>query len=182
MKRAFDMVFSLIALCIFFIPMLMIAFWLKFVEKHSLFFSQQRVGKNREAFKIYKFQSMVDGTITPTGKILRKSGLDELPQFLNVLKGDMSIVGPRALSLYDIQRLRWDDNHYDARWAIKPGITGLAQIYGGQHKKSSWFWDKKYIQRHSLIGDFGLILVSFLMNFFGKRRIRNLIWQKKKLK
>lgn len=81
---------------------------------------------------------MVDEQETPTGKILRMTGLYEIAQFFNVLKGDMSLVRPRALTEYDIKRLKWYDEYHNIRWRVKPGISGFAQIYGGQHRKLSW--------------------------------------------
>lgn len=125
---------------------------------------------------------MVNEIPTKTGYILRKTGLDELPQFINVLKGDMSIVGPRALTQYDIERLNWDDEHHHIRWDSKPGITGFAQIYGGQHRKTSWFWDKYYINHNNVMIDFAVIVISFMMNVFGKTRVRKMVFQKNNLK
>jgi lipopolysaccharide/colanic/teichoic acid biosynthesis glycosyltransferase len=125
---------------------------------------------------------MVDEVPTKTGKLLRKTGLDELAQFINVLKGDMSIVGPRALTKFDIERLGWNDNYHSIRWKLKPGITGFAQIYGGQHRITSWFWDKYYINRNNVLIDFVLVGISFLMNIFGKTRVRKVIFRKNSLK
>lgn len=182
MKRLFDILFSLIALSIFSLPILIISCLLKFKEGHDILFKQNRVGKNKFPFQILKFQTLVDEVPTQTGKFLRKTGLDEIPQFLNVLKGDMSIVGPRALTQYDIKRLGWNDEYHAMRWKLKPGITGFAQLYGGQHRKTSWFWDKYYIQNNHLFIDFVIILLSFLMNLFGKTRVRQVIFQKSNLK
>jgi lipopolysaccharide/colanic/teichoic acid biosynthesis glycosyltransferase len=182
LKRLFDILFSFIALVVFAIPATIIAMALILKERHSIFFKQDRIGKNKTVFKILKFQTMVDQIPTSTGKLLRKTGLDERPQFINVLKGDMSIVGPGALTKSDIERLCWDDNCHAVRWNIKPGITGFAQLYGGQHRKTSWFWDSYYINNNNVFMDFGIIVVSFLMNIFGKTSVRKIIFQKNSLK
>lgn len=181
-KRIFDITFSFVAITVFSIPMSVICFMLKFKEKHPIIFKQTRMGRDKVPFEIWKFQTMVDEKVTPTGRILRRTGLDELAQFFNVLRGDMSIVGPRALTAYDIERLGWDDAHHSCRWSIKPGITGFAQVFGGQHRKLSWFWDRKYIANSGLMTDFGLIFISFCMNFFGKTRVRRIVFRNKSLK
>ncbi len=182
MKRAFDITFSLIALLVFSIPIVFFSILLLFREKHAVLFKQQRIGKKKRPFTILKFQTMVNEVPTKTGRVLRRTGLDEVPQFINVLKGDMSIVGPRALTMNDIMRLGWDDEFHSARWNVKPGITGFAQIYGGQNKKTSWFWDRKYAKVGHLAIDLLVIIISFAMNLFGKTRVRNMIWPNKKLK
>jgi lipopolysaccharide/colanic/teichoic acid biosynthesis glycosyltransferase len=182
MKRLTDIFFSAVALVIFTLPCLIIALLLVFRERHGILFRQERIGIGGNAFMILKFQTMVNGVPTKTGALLRKSGLDELPQFINVLMGDMSIVGPRALTLDDIIRLRWNDSYHTCRWRQKPGITGLAQLYGGQHKKTSWFWDCRYIQKQSVLLDTVIIGLSFLMNVFGKTNVRRMVFRKKHLK
>ena len=182
MKRLFDIIFSLIAMLVFSVPLIFISLLLIFREQHPILFKQCRIGKEKKPFEILKFQTLVNKVPTKTGRILRKTGLDKLPQFLNVLKGDMSIVGPRALTLFDIKRLKWNDNYHEIRWKSKPGITGFAQIYGGQHKKTSWFWDIYYIHHYNVIIDFGIIAISFLMNLFGKTKVRQIIFQKSHLK
>ncbi|HMI08056.1 MAG TPA: sugar transferase [Flavobacterium sp.] len=182
MKRLFDLLFSAIALAVFGVPMAVIALLLKFREKHAVLFRQERIGIAKVPFMILKFQTLIDEKPTPTGVILRKTGLDELPQFFNVLKGDMSIVGPRALTKFDIDRLGWNDEFHSHRWQIKPGITGFAQLYGGQHRKTSWFFDRLYFECHTMLIDFGIIACSFLMNLFGKTRVRRILFQKNNLK
>jgi lipopolysaccharide/colanic/teichoic acid biosynthesis glycosyltransferase len=180
MKRIFDIFFSLIALTLFAVPMIIIVILLRWKERHPVLFKQERVGLHEKTFRILKFQTMINQIPTPTGKILRKTGLDELPQFINVLKGDMSIVGPRALMQQDIVRLGWNDRYHAIRWRVKPGITGLAQVYGGQHRKISWFFDKRYIQRHHLFLDFCLVMISFLINIFGKASIQRIVFRRTK--
>ncbi|MEP7107455.1 MAG: sugar transferase [Ferruginibacter sp.] len=182
MKRLFDILFSIIALLVFAVPAIIIAIVLTLKERHAIFFEQDRIGKSKIVFKILKFRTLTDQIPTQTGQILRKTGLDELPQFINVLKGDMSIVGPRALTKSDIERLCWDDHYHATRWNIKPGITGFAQLYGGQHRKTSWFWDSYYISNYYILIDVGIIAASFLMNIFGKTRVRKIIFQKPGLK
>jgi len=181
MKRFFDLLLTVVAFAVFIIPIGVIVIIILVFEKHPIIFYQERIGLNKKPFKIMKFQTLVNNIPTSTGKFLRKTGLDELPQFVNVLKDDMSIVGPRALTRFDIDRLKWDSEYHKIRWNCKPGITGYAQIYGGQHKKTSWFWDVKYMKRHHLIKDFGVIGISFLMNILGKSRVRRIIWPNKNL-
>ncbi|HOH38586.1 MAG TPA: sugar transferase [Spirochaetota bacterium] len=182
MKRLFDITFSLLALTVFAFPVILISIVLVLREKHPVIFKQNRIGLNKSIFAIYKFQTMVNEVPTKTGKFLRKTGLDEIPQFINVLKGEMSIVGPRALTDYDIKRLNWNTATYSIRWNVKPGISGFAQIYGGQNKETSWYWDKKYIDHSNIVIDLIVVIISFAMNFIGKRRVRNIIWLNKDLK
>lgn len=182
MKRIFDIVFSIIALIVFLLPILIISVLLLFKEKHNIIFTQHRVGKDKEIFEIFKFQTLVNDKPTTTGKFLRKTGLDELPQFINVLKGDMSIVGPRALTLNDIERLKWNSEFHHIRWNHKPGITGVGQIYGGQHKKTSWFWDIYYIKNQNIVKDLLIIAISFFMNIFGKTKVRQIVFQNRHLR
>lgn len=181
-KRLFDIIFSTVALLIFALPIVVIVLAIKLLEKHPILFLQERIGLNGQLFKIFKFQTMVEMKVTKTGRLLRKTGLDELPQFFNVLIGDMSIVGPRAITTEDKKRFHWETDYYSLRWNLKPGITGFAQLYGGQSLKTSWFWDKKYINNNNLVKDFCIIALSFLMNIFGKTRVRRTIWPNKNLK
>ncbi|MDR2809176.1 MAG: sugar transferase [Tannerellaceae bacterium] len=182
MKRLFDVIFSLLALSVFAIPMCVIAFLLRCVERHPVFFRQERIGQNKKAFSILKFQTLVNDVPTPVGRHLRRTGVDEWAQFFNVLKGDMSIVGPRALTPADVERLGWNDEFHAVRWNVKPGISGPAQLYGGQHRKTSWFWDTYYIVHQNLKLDFCIVVASFAVNIFGKLRVRKIIFKNRRLK
>jgi len=137
MIRCFDFFFALIGL-IFLMPILIVLSILGFFDTGSPFFLQERVGKNKKAFKLIKFRSMFVNTksvathlasasfITKHGKFLRASKLDELPQLLNVLLGDMSLVGPRP-NLFNQEELILERDKLEV-YKLKPGITGLAQI------------------------------------------------------
>ena len=119
---------------------------------------------------------MVDGKITPLGKILRKTGIDELPQLINIIKGDLNFVGPRPLTQADVDRLGWTSDFYDFRWKTKPGLTGLAQLSPICHKKMSLFWDKYYISNQSLALDIRVVLGSALIPIIGKYNMKALIY------
>lgn len=142
-KRLIDVILSFLAIIILFIPGIIIAICIKIESKGPVFFKQKRVGKNKKYFMIYKFRTMRTDTpkdmpthmlnnpdlyITKVGRILRKTSLDELPQIVNIIKGDMSIVGPRP-ALWNQDDLITERDKYHAN-DIRPGLTGLAQISG----------------------------------------------------
>jgi undecaprenyl phosphate N,N'-diacetylbacillosamine 1-phosphate transferase len=135
-------------------------------------FFQTRIGRDRRPFTVVKFRSMSQERVTRVGKVLRRTGLDELPQFINVARGEMSLVGPRPLTRQDLCRLGWDTPGYDWRFAAKPGITGLSQLLAGGGARFSRRLDRLYLKRQSLTLDVSLIAFSFAANLFGKRRIR----------
>lgn len=143
LKRPLDFLISLIALAILWPIFLIIALWIKLNSKGPVFFRQKRVGKNKELFEIYKFRSMRNDTpsdmathllndpdafITSSGKFLRKTSLDELPQLINIIKGDMAIIGPRP-ALWNQYDLIEERDKYGAN-DVRPGLTGWAQING----------------------------------------------------
>jgi len=136
---------------------------------------QRRIGAGRRPFTVVKFRSMAGARVTRVGAVLRRTGLDELPQFINVVRGEMSLVGPRPLTQADVQRLGWDDPAYDWRFAVRPGITGLAQLLAGGGARRSRRFDRLYLARQSLPLDVALIAVSFAANLLGKRRARRLL-------
>jgi exopolysaccharide biosynthesis polyprenyl glycosylphosphotransferase len=182
-KRTLDCLFSSALLAILALPMLVVAILVKMTSPGSVFFRQTRVGLNKLQFTIYKFRTMVenaerlqeellsmnemtgpvfkitkDPRITPLGRILRKTSIDELPQLVNVLKGDMSLVGPRAMSLRDYQR--FDQDWQRRRFSVKPGITCLWQIRGRNSVPfQKWMeLDMQYIDEWSLWLDLTILV------------------------
>lgn len=171
-KRFFDIIFSLIAIVVFAIPMLIIALIIKIDSpRESIFFKQVRVGKNDVPFTILKFRSMSKDAphqvatenfenpeqyITKVGKVLRKTSLDELPQLFNVLKGDMSVIGPRPLIPQETNVLAMRDEYGASR--ILPGITGLAQVHGRDEvtDESKAAYDGKYALNVSMLLDLSI--------------------------
>ncbi len=145
------------------------------LDGKPVLFHQERLGLNKQAFHVYKFRTMRDKRVTRTGNLLRQTGLDELAQLFNILRGDMSVVGPRPLMQTDVLRLGWDDDYHAVRWSVKPGITGLAQLYGGRGAKVSWRMDAVYLRRCSLLLDLRIIVLSFAVNLLGKRRVRRML-------
>ena len=136
------------------------------------FFLQTRVGERRRPFTVLKFRTFSNGRVTRVGEVLRRTGLDELPQFVNVWRGEMSMVGPRPLTAADVGRLHWNDAALDWRFAVRPGITGMAQLFGGRDAKHSRRLDRLYLRRQSVSLDVRLIALSGAVSLLGKRRVR----------
>lgn len=188
-SRFFDLVFSLVG----FLGFLVLApiLWVinLFANKGSFFYTQTRVGKNGVPFTIYKMRTMVqnaeqngavfavsnDSRITPFGKFLRKTRLDELPQFINVLKGDMAIIGPRPERPVFVEQIAASIPLYQTRHVIKPGLTGWAQVnypYGSNLEDSlmKLRYDLYYIKHRSLFLDLNIIVktLSTVLFFRGQ--------------
>ena len=144
-------------------------------ERSSPFFIQERLGLNKREFKIYKLRTMLNGEITLLGRILRKTGIDEIPQLINILRGDMSFVGPRPLLESDIVRLEWTGDYYAKRWSVRPGITGLAQLGSKCHKKFTWIHDRYYVDHASFCLDVKIVCLSLGIPILGKARVKKLI-------
>lgn len=170
-KRPIDLTVSLIALIIMFPLMVVLVFFVYVFIGRPVVFKQDRPGKNEIVFKMYKLRTMtnkkdVSGILLPDnkrltrfGKFLRSTSLDELPGLINIIKGDMSIVGPRPLL---IQYLPLYSEQQRKRHLVRPGLTGLAQVNG----RNSISWNKKfkkdveYVEQISFVGDMKIILAT----------------------
>jgi exopolysaccharide biosynthesis polyprenyl glycosylphosphotransferase len=186
-KRVLDVVISSVLLLLLSPLLVLIVILIKLTSRGPIFYKQIRVGRNSKQFNMYKFRSMVkdaeeygpewagekDPRITGVGGLIRKVYLDEIPQLLNVLKNDMSIVGPRPERPYFVEILSREIPYYYKRLSIKPGITGWAQI---KHKYDSSLNDVKeklkfdfyYIENMSLKLDFKIMVNTFLVIIFMK--------------
>jgi lipopolysaccharide/colanic/teichoic acid biosynthesis glycosyltransferase len=174
-KRLFDLVGAAAGLLAFSPVMAAIAAAIVVEDGWPVLFRQERLGRSRRPFTILKFRSMRDGRVTRVGRMLRATGLDEIPQFINILRGDMSAVGPRPLTGSDVTRLGWTTRRYDFRWGVRPGLTGLAQVTQARSGRQSLSLDRHYVTRQSLSLDVRLVAVSFAINALGKRRVRRLL-------
>ena len=174
-KRIFDVTAAGLGIFLFAPVATTIAGLIFLEDQGDIFFTQERAGHSRHPFKVLKFRSMQDGQVTRVGRWLRGTGLDELPQFINVLRGEMSIVGPRPLTQADIVRLGWDKSEYDARWVLPPGMTGLAQLGGQGYAASSYQLDLLYLHHSSFTLDCKLVLLSCAANLLGKKRIKQFV-------
>ena len=158
------------------LPFLVIVSAMLFIlQQESPFFFQTRIGLNKEEFKLFKLKSMKNGEITFAGKIIRKTGIDELPQLINIILGDMNFVGPRPLTQTDINRLGWNEDAYKKRWDVKPGITGAAQLLNVCDKDATFQSDMMYVQQQNVRLDIKIIWRSILIPFIGKDKMKQLI-------
>jgi lipopolysaccharide/colanic/teichoic acid biosynthesis glycosyltransferase len=171
-KRAFDLAASAAGILMLCPVWLAIAALIWLEDAGSPLFVQDRVGFRKRPFRIYKFRTMQHGRITRVGRVLRTTGLDELPQLVNVLRGEMSLVGPRPLTPADVARLGWDSRAHALRWSVEPGITGLAQLYAGRGARLSWFLDRRYIESWCPRLDAVIIGLTLVIATIGKRRVR----------
>lgn len=143
-----------------------------------IFFLQKRLGLNKREFTIYKFRTMDDGKVTFLGRIFRRTGVDELPQLLNVVLGDINFIGPRPLTKQDVERLSWNTSYHNQRWLVKPGLTGLGQFSPVCNKKMSFYLDTYYVNNRSVGLDLKIIYVSFLTLFIGKNKTKKILFKR----
>ena len=180
-KRSFDVLFSALALLVFLLPMLVISLCIKCDSRGPVFFTQDRLGKDGRPFSVYKFRTMVvgaeehgpqwaaknDDRCTRVGRFLRKTRLDELPQFLNILFGHMTLVGPRPERAYFYDKFETYIHGFKNRLAVTPGLTGLAQVNGGYElePEEKILYDMQYIREQSLWLDLKLIFKTVKLVF-----------------
>ncbi len=182
-KRVFDITFSLLVILLLLSWLTtLLALLIKLDSSGPVFFRQKRIGKNGVTFFCIKFRTMLeneeadqrpsdenDERITRLGKWLRKTNMDELPQFINVLAGDMSVVGPRPHMIADCIRFSFVISSYSFRSLLRPGITGWAQV-NGQHGPSNdyesimlrYYWDAMYVRKAGFLLDMKIILKTML--------------------
>jgi len=177
-KRGFDVLASLTALIILSPVLAVIWLIIKLSDKGPAIFKQPRAGKNGKPFVLYKFRTMnadvepfghspkssIDPRLTKAGRILREYSLDELPQFVNILKGDMSVVGPRPLYLSQIPE--WSEQQ-KKRLLVKPGLTGLAQVSGRGEitREEKLELDVKYVETTGVMTDVRIIMATIACIF-----------------
>jgi sugar transferase (PEP-CTERM system associated) len=187
-KRLLDIILSAILIVVSFFPLLIVALLIKIDSKGPVLFSQDRVGQNRKIYMMYKFRSMVedaekksgpvwaldnDSRITRVGKIIRKFRIDELPQLWNVIRGDMSFVGPRPERKHFTDELEEKIPYYGERFVVKPGITGWAQVsyeYGASVEDAieKLNYDLFYIKNLSIMFDVLILLRTIKTVVFGR--------------
>ncbi len=172
-KRGFDFVFGLLMMLAFIVTWPLISLAIKLNSKGPVLFIQERVGQNGQIFRMYKYRTMragegntwtqeKDSRITGVGKLLRRFRLDELPQFINLLRGNMSLVGPRPEQVGIVEALKKQIPFFDERHLVKPGLTGWAQlnIYASslEETRQKLQYDLYYIKNQSLFFDLEIIL------------------------
>ena len=171
-KRTLDLMAAGTA-CLAFAPLaavISLAIWLE--DGRSPLFLQTRIGYQRRPFTVFKFRTMREQQVTRVGCWLRQTGLDELPQFINVCIGEMSVVGPRPLTAQDIQRLGWGRQDHGSRFEAKPGITGISQLLAGRGARHSRRLEQLYLRRQSLLLDLRVIGLNLAVCVLSKRVVR----------
>lgn len=187
-KRIFDIFVSLVGLILSSPLMLLTAILIKLTSRGPILYSQIRVGREGEHFKIYKFRTMRvdaeketgpvwaatnDRRLTPIGKFLRKAHIDEIPQLINVIRGEMSIIGPRPERPVFVDQFRKQISDYEKRLVVKPGITGLAQVWHRYDEtiedvKKKIKYDLLYIKKQCMWTDMQILLRTVLVVLTGE--------------
>ena len=179
-KRFFDILFSFLGIVVLAVPMLIVALAVKIDSDGPVIFKQKRLGKNAKEFYIYKFRSMIvdaeksgvysddkDSRLTRVGKILRKTSVDEFPQLINILKGEMSFIGPRPPLRYHPWPIEEYTDEQKRMFDVRPGITGWAQVHGRKnvewnHRIELNVW---YVNNLSIILDLSIFFQTIFKVF-----------------
>ena len=185
-KRAMDIVGAIVAIIIFSPVMLVTAVLVKTTSKGPLIYKQERVGLHNQTFQMYKFRSMEvqsaksekrawtvrdDPRVTKVGRVIRKTSIDELPQLFNILKGDMSLVGPRPERPFFVEKFREEIPRYMVKHQVRPGLTGWAQVNGYRGDtsiKKRIEYDLYYIENWTMGLDFKILFLTFFKGFVYK--------------
>lgn len=187
-KRLVDIFFSIMGISVFLPIWIIIAILIKITSPGPIFFTQDRPGYHKKIFKVYKFRTMYPGSekmikgkevmeddsrITGFGKFLRRSKLDEIPQLWNVLKGDMSLVGPRPER---VESLADYTKEVEKRLNMRPGLTGLAQVSGNIYLElpERYRLDVYYVEHFSLKLDLEILLRTIGVVFWGEEKYKNI--------
>jgi exopolysaccharide biosynthesis polyprenyl glycosylphosphotransferase len=183
LKRTFDVFASLALGLVFAVPMLLIALIIKLSSPGPVIFAQDRVGRYGLPFTLYKFRTMVedaeadtgpvlspgesDARLTPIGRIIRKTRMDELPQIWNILKGEMSLVGPRPERSVFVRQFERALPNYSRRHLVRPGMTGLAQVCAGYHTdhRDKLRFDLIYVTQHTIWMDLSILIRTLRVVF-----------------
>ena len=186
-KRAVDLIGATVAIILFSPVMLLTVLVVALTEEGSVIYRQERVGLHNQVFYMYKFRSMImqdeeeektewstrnDPRITPVGKLIRRTSIDELPQLFNVLKGEMSLVGPRPERPQFVQKFRDEIPRYMVKHQVRPGMTGWAQINGYRGDTSiekRIEYDLYYIENWTMGLDLKILVLTFFKGFFNGR-------------
>lgn len=186
-KRAVDLIGATVAIILFSPVMLLTALVVALTEEGSVIYRQERVGLHNQVFYMYKFRSMImqdeekekaewstrnDPRITPVGKLIRRTSIDELPQLFNVLKGEMSLVGPRPERPQFVQKFRDEIPRYMVKHQVRPGMTGWAQINGYRGDTSiekRIEYDLYYIENWTMVFDMKILILTIFKGFFDGR-------------
>ena len=186
MKRSIDIFGSLFGIVLFSPIMLLVALAIKLTSPGPLIYKQDRVGLHNKPFQMYKFRSMVvqtesdekkcwttkgDARVTPVGKFIRRTSLDELPQFFNILKGDMSLIGPRPERPFFVEKFKEEIPRYMVKHQVRPGLTGWAQVNGYRGDTSIMKrieYDLYYIENWTLGFDIKILFLTFFKGFVNK--------------
>ena len=186
-KRAVDLIGATVAIILFSPVMLLTVLGVALTEEGSVIYRQERVGLHNQVFYMYKFRSMImqdeekekaewstrnDPRITPVGKLIRRTSIDELPQLFNVLKGEMSLVGPRPERPQFVQKFRDEIPRYMVKHQVRPGMTGWAQINGYRGDTSiekRIEYDLYYIENWTMVFDMKILILTIFKGFFDGR-------------